>query len=80
MRFDWSTKFLYRRRSFIFAIYNKETSLKNVYEVLREKEVLVERIKAEVDALRIVAPLLSDETEQQVLAQGGAGLKMFTSQ
>jgi hypothetical protein len=54
--------------------------LKNVYEVLREKEVLVERIKAEVDALRIVAPLLSDETEQQVLAQGGAGLKMFTSQ
>jgi hypothetical protein len=54
--------------------------LKNVYEVLREKEVLVERIKAEVEALRIVAPLLGDETEQQGSAEGRAGLKMVTSQ
>jgi hypothetical protein len=36
--------------------------MKNVYEVLRQKELEASRVKQEVDALRIVAPLLS-ETE-----------------
>ena len=37
--------------------------MKNVYEVLREKELEVSRLEAEVEALRIAAPLLSEEGE-----------------
>ena len=35
--------------------------MKNVYEVLREKETALARLRAEVDALRFVVPLLADE-------------------
>jgi len=42
---------------------NREDTMKNVYEVLRQKELEASRVKQEVDALRIVAPLLS-ETEK----------------
>jgi hypothetical protein len=34
--------------------------MKNVYEVLREKEIALARLRAEIDALRFVAPLLAD--------------------
>jgi hypothetical protein len=34
--------------------------MKNVYEVLRQKELEVSRLKQEVEALRVAAPLLSD--------------------
>lgn len=37
--------------------------MKNVYEVLREKEMLLARVRNEVDALRIVVPLLADRVE-----------------
>jgi hypothetical protein len=37
--------------------------MKNVYEVLRQKELEISKLKTEVEALRIVAPLLSDEGE-----------------
>jgi hypothetical protein len=35
--------------------------MKNIYEVLRHKETEIERLKKEVQALRIVAPLLEEE-------------------
>ena len=35
--------------------------MKNVYEVLRQKELELTRLEKEVEALRIAAPLLSDE-------------------
>ena len=35
--------------------------MKNVYEVLRQKELELERLEKEVEALRVVAPLLSPE-------------------
>jgi hypothetical protein len=35
--------------------------MKNIYEVLRQKETEIERLKKEVQALRIVAPLLEEE-------------------
>jgi hypothetical protein len=38
-------------------------SMKNVYEVLRQKEMELTRLEKEVEALRLVAPLLSDEKE-----------------
>lgn len=35
--------------------------MKNVYEVLRQKELELSRLEKEVEALRVAAPLLSDE-------------------
>ena len=34
--------------------------MKDAYEILRLKEIELSRVKAEVEALSIVAPLLSD--------------------
>jgi hypothetical protein len=42
--------------------------MKNVYEVLRQKELELTRLEKEVEALRVAAPLLSDEKEQLVEA------------
>jgi len=42
--------------------------MKNVYEVLRQKELELTRLEKEVEALRMVAPLLSDDKE--MLAEG----------
>ena len=40
--------------------------MKNVYEVLRQKELELTRLEKEVEALRVAAPLLSDEKEPLV--------------
>lgn len=37
--------------------------MKNVYEVLRQKELEVSRLEKEVEALRVAAPLLSEDDE-----------------
>jgi hypothetical protein len=37
--------------------------MKNVYEVLRQKELELAKLEAEVEALRMVAPLLSNDDE-----------------
>ncbi len=37
--------------------------MKNVYEVLRQKELELTRLEKEVEALRVAAPLLSDDKE-----------------
>ena len=39
--------------------------MKNVYEVLRQKELEVSRLETEVEALRVVAPLLSEDGEAE---------------
>jgi hypothetical protein len=38
--------------------------MKNIYEVLRAKEIDLVRLRNEVDALRFVAPLLSDPSAE----------------
>lgn len=38
--------------------------MKNVYEVLRQKEMELTRLEKEVEALRLVAPLLSEEQKE----------------
>ena len=35
--------------------------MRNVYAVMREKEIEVSRLEKEVEALRVVAPLLSED-------------------
>ena len=37
--------------------------MKNVYEVLRQKELELSRLKKEIEALRVAAPLLSEDNE-----------------
>jgi hypothetical protein len=39
--------------------------MKNAYEVLRQKELEVSRLKQEVEALRVAAPLLSEDGEAE---------------
>jgi hypothetical protein len=41
----------------------QEDAVKNAYEVLRQKEQQLVTVQKEVDALRIVAPLLEDEVK-----------------
>jgi hypothetical protein len=43
--------------------------MKNVYEVLRQKEMELTRLEKEVEALRLVAPLLSEEKEMSDMAK-----------
>jgi len=38
--------------------------MKNAYEVLQQKETDLARVRHEVESLRIVAPLLSDDSEE----------------
>jgi hypothetical protein len=40
--------------------------MKNVYEVLRQKELELTRLEKEVEALRIAAPLLSEEMKESL--------------
>jgi hypothetical protein len=40
--------------------------MRDVYEVLRQKELEVSRLKGEVEALRVAAPLLSEDGEAEV--------------
>ena len=37
--------------------------MKNVYEVLRQKELKISKLKKEVEALRVAAPLLAEGEE-----------------
>jgi hypothetical protein len=39
--------------------------MKNIYEVLREKEMDLTRLRIEVEALRFVAPLLAERNDEQ---------------
>jgi len=47
--------------------------MKNVYEVLREKEAQLRQTQMEVEALRMVAPLLGEDGERSAdVANGNA--------
>jgi len=49
-------------------------TMKNVYEVLRQKEMELIRLEKEVEALRLVAPLLSEEKESLMSELGKPSL------
>jgi len=38
--------------------------MRNVYEVLRSKELDLQRLRSEVEALRLVAPMLCERDDQ----------------
>jgi hypothetical protein len=37
--------------------------MKDLYQVLRQKELAMEQVRKEIEALRFVTPLLSEDTE-----------------
>jgi hypothetical protein len=37
--------------------------MKDVYEILRQKEIAIERVRKEIAALQFVVPLLADDGE-----------------
>jgi hypothetical protein len=41
--------------------------MKNVYEVVRQKEVELARLREEVDALRVTIPLIEDDENWQAV-------------
>ena len=41
--------------------------MKNIYDVMRQKELEMERLKQEMEALRIVVPILSNEIAGDIL-------------
>jgi len=43
----------------------------DVYEVLRAKEMLIEQVAREIEALRLVAPLLADDPRSDHADAGG---------
>jgi len=46
-----------------FASSGVNTQVKDIYELLSQKEIEYERVQKEVEALRIAAKLLEDSTE-----------------
>ena len=45
--------------------------MRNVYQVLRDKEMELERLSREVEALRLVVPLLAEEADGSQVAEKG---------
>jgi hypothetical protein len=54
--------------------------MKNVYEVLRQKEMELARLEKEVEALRLVAPLLSEENNKEGSDPAKTSFGMGTAQ
>lgn len=44
--------------------------MRNVYQVIHEKELELVRVRQEIDALRSILPLLTDEEDDDVPADG----------
>ena len=53
--------------------------MRNVYEVLRQKELELARLEKEVEALRVAAPLLSEEKEMTEMSNNKPTLATTTS-
>jgi hypothetical protein len=53
--------------------------MKNAYEVLEQKETDLARVRHEIESLRVVAPLLSDELPSEELTKKRANSAEETS-
>ena len=49
----------------------------DVYEVLRAKEMLIEQVAREIEALRLVAPLLADDRDPRSDHADAGGLSLI---
>jgi hypothetical protein len=55
--------FLCRDRQRLVELPPSEVVMKDLYEILRQKEMAIERIRKEIAALKFVVPLLGDDGE-----------------
>ena len=46
--------------------------MRDVYEVIRDKEVEIARVRHEIEALRSILPLLTDEADDDVPVDASA--------
>jgi len=53
--------------------------MKNIYDVMRQKELEIERLKKEIEALRVVAPMLEDKEPASEIAAAAATAKTYSS-
>jgi hypothetical protein len=65
MYYNWrnpagATRGSFLAKTILGLYWPSSAAMKNIFEVLRDKETHLGRLRIEVDALRIVAPLLVD--------------------
>jgi len=53
--------------------------MKNIYDVMRQKELEIERLKKEIEALRVVAPMLEDKEPGRELGASTSTGKTYSS-
>ena len=53
--------------------------MENIYDVMRQKELEIERLKKEIEALRVVAPMLEDKEAAREMASTGSPGKTYSS-
>jgi len=49
--------------------------MRDVYEVLRAKEIRIQQLTRELEALRLVAPLLTDDADAAPVLEDAAGFR-----
>jgi len=52
--------------------------MKNIYDVMRQKELDIERLKKEIEALRVVAPMLEDKEPAREIAAAPSPSKAYS--
>jgi len=53
--------------------------MKNIYDVMRQKELEIERLKKEIEALRVVAPMLEDKEATREMTSSSSPGKTYSS-
>jgi len=53
--------------------------MKNIYDVMRQKELEIERLKKEIEALRMVAPMLEDKEPARDIVAAASPVKTYSS-
>jgi len=53
--------------------------MKNIYDVMRQKELDIERLKKEIEALRMVAPMLEDKEPAREIVAAASPAKTYSA-
>lgn len=53
--------------------------MKNIYDVMRQKELEIEHLKKEIEALRVVAPMLEEKEPAREIAASASPAKTYSS-
>jgi len=53
--------------------------MKNIYDVMRQKELEIERLKKEIEALRVVAPMLEEKEPSREIAVAASQPKPYSA-